>query len=101
MFPRSAPCWYCFKLCPLPPWFRARDAASRLLLQWPLTALCVQNLELCAEAHWLLARLLWLALDVCERGTRSLVSRVDDGRLQPAAIGVCSRVLVRCRLRTA
>ena len=28
MLPRSALCWYCFKLCPLPPWFRARDAGA-------------------------------------------------------------------------
>ena len=72
-----------------------------MLNQWPLTPLLTQNQELCTEAQHLLPHLLWLALDVCERGTRSLVSRVDDGRLQPAAIGVCSRVLVRRRLRTA
>ena len=47
---------------------------SRLLIQWPLTTLLVYNLELCAEAHRLPPRLLWIALDVCGGGTRSLWS---------------------------
>ena len=71
---------------------------SRLLIQWPLTTLLVYNLELCAEAHRLPPRLLWIALDVCGGGTRSQwsVLTAEGCSPPPSALSLC--FLLRCGL---